>query len=65
MLKGTPRHEAVTQCHPGMGSTATRWLAVALSMVLLAACQHGNLTYNQSTGAFAMPLGAGSSNRND
>jgi hypothetical protein len=65
MSKGTPRHKAVTQCHPGVSSIATRSLAVALAMVLLAACQHGNLTYNQSTGAFAMPLGAGSSNRND
>jgi hypothetical protein len=65
MLKGTPWHKAGTQCHPGVSSTGTRWLAVALAMVVLAACQHGNLTYNQSTGAFAMPLGAGSSNRND
>ena len=65
MLKGTPWHKAGTQCHPGASSTAARWLAVALAMVVLAACQHGNLTYNQSTGAFAMPLGAGSSNRND
>ena len=65
MLKGTPWHKAGTRCHSGVSSTATRWLAVALAMVVLAACQHGNLTYNQSTGSFAMPLGAGSSNRND
>jgi hypothetical protein len=65
MLKGTPWLKAGTQCHPGVSRTATRWLAVALAMVVLAACQHGNLTYNQSTGAFGMPLGAGSSNRSD
>ena len=65
MLKATPWHKAGTQCHPGMSSTARRWLAVALAMVVLAACQHGNLTYSRDTGGFHMPLGAGSSNRND
>jgi hypothetical protein len=65
MLKATPWHKTETQCHPGVSSIATRWLAVALAMVVLAACQHGDLTYSQSTGAFHMPLGAGSSNRND
>jgi len=65
MLKATPRHKTGTQCHPRVSGTATRWLAVALAMVVLAACQHGNLTYSQSTGAFHMPLGAGISNSND
>ena len=65
MLKATPWHKTGTRCHPGGSSTAARWLTVALAMVVLAACQHGELTYSQSSGAFSMPLGAGSSNRND
>lgn len=65
MLKGKPQHKVGTQCHPGLRNTASRWLAVALAMVVLAACQHGNLSYSRDTGAFSMPLGAGSSNRND
>ena len=65
MLKGTPSHKAGTRCRPGVSRIATRWLAVALGMLVLAACQHGNVTYNQSTGTFGMPLGAGSSNRSD
>ena len=65
MLKATPWHKTGTQCHPGVSSIATRWLAVALAMVVLAACQHGDLTYSQDTGGFHMALGAGSSNRND
>jgi hypothetical protein len=65
MLKATPRHKTGTQCHPRVSGTATRWLAVALAMVVLSACQHGDLTYSQDTGGFHMALGAGSSNRND
>jgi hypothetical protein len=65
MLKGALWDKAGTRCHPGVSSTAARWLTVALAMVVLAACQHGDLTYSQSSGAFSMPLGAGISNRND
>ena len=65
MFKARPWHKPRKQSHPSMRRIATRWLAVALAMVVLAACQHGDLTYSQSTGAFHMPLGAGSSNRND
>jgi len=65
MFKARPWHKPRKQSHPSMRRIATRWLAVAFVMVVLAACQHGNLTFSRSTGAFAMPLGAGSSNRND
>ena len=63
MSRGTPGPEAGRQSD--RGSTARRWLAVALAMVVLAACQHGDLSFSRTTGSFHMPLGAGSSNRND
>jgi len=63
MSRGTPCPQAGRQSD--RGGTARRWLAVALAMVVLAACQHGDLTFSRNTGSFHMPLGAGSSNRND
>jgi len=35
-------------------------LAIALAVVVLAACEHGNLSYNRSTGTFNLPFGPGS-----
>ena len=35
-----------------------RWIAAALALALLAACQNGGLTYDPSTGLFTMPFGA-------
>jgi len=36
------------------------WLVAALALVVLAACEHGNLSYDSSTGSFNLPIGAGS-----
>ena len=38
-----------------------RRLALALTLILLAACQHGQTSYNRSTGTWSMPFGTGSS----
>jgi len=37
-----------------------RWLAAALATVALAACEHGNLSFDNSDGTFSLPIGAGS-----
>ena len=52
-------HEAGKQ-GGGKALATVRWLAVALAMATLAACQTGTLSYNQSTGAFELPFGSGS-----
>jgi hypothetical protein len=39
---------------------AGRWLAAALVLAVLAACEHGQLSFDRSTGQFRVPLGAGS-----
>jgi hypothetical protein len=51
--EGMPRRQA-----RGRGS---RRLALALVLVLLAACQHGQTSFNRSTGTWSVPLGTGSS----
>lgn len=44
----------------GKALATMRWLAVAIAMATLAACQSGALSFNQSTGAFELPFGSGS-----
>jgi len=44
----------------GKASSAIRWLAAAMLVVMLAGCQTGTLSYNRSTGAFELPFGQGS-----
>jgi hypothetical protein len=39
---------------------AARWVAVLMAATLLAACEHGSMSYNRSTGTFNMPFGQGS-----
>jgi hypothetical protein len=39
---------------------AGRWLAAALALALLAACEHGSPSFDRSTGQFTVPLGPGS-----
>lgn len=41
-------------------SAAGRWLAAALALAVLAGCEHGQLSFDQSTGQFRLPIGAGS-----
>ena len=38
-----------------------RRLATAVILVLLAGCEHGQLSFDNSTGQFSLPIGAGSS----
>jgi hypothetical protein len=35
-----------------------RWIAAALAVAILAACQSGGLTYDPSSGRFSLPFGA-------
>ncbi len=35
-----------------------RWIATALVLTMLAACQNGGLAYDPSTGLFSLPFGA-------
>jgi len=37
-----------------------RGLAAALAVAVLAGCEHGNLSYDSSSGTFNLPIGAGS-----
>ena len=37
-----------------------RWLLLALALVALAGCEHGQLSFNRDTGQFSVPIGAGS-----
>jgi hypothetical protein len=37
-----------------------RWLVAALATATLAGCEHGNLSFDHSTGTFNLPIGAGS-----
>ena len=39
---------------------AGRWLAAALALAVLAGCEHGQVSFNQETGQFNVPIGAGS-----
>jgi hypothetical protein len=39
---------------------AVRWIAAAVVLATLSACEHGSLAYDTSTGAFVMPFGSGS-----
>jgi hypothetical protein len=42
----------------GMPRGVGRWVAVALAMAVLAACQNGGLSYDPSTGRFSLPFGS-------
>lgn len=44
----------------GIAGRAGRWLAAALALAVLSACEHGSLSFDESTGQFKMPVGAGS-----
>jgi hypothetical protein len=44
----------------GLARAAVRFLAAAMVMALMSACEHGPLAYDTSTGAFVMPFGSGS-----
>jgi len=37
-----------------------RGLVAALAIAVLAGCEHGNLSYDSSSGTFNLPIGAGS-----
>jgi hypothetical protein len=37
-----------------------RGLVAALAVAVLAGCEHGNLSYDSSSGTFNLPIGAGS-----
>ena len=39
---------------------AARWVAAALALALLAACEHGSPSFDRSTGQWTVPLGPGS-----
>ncbi len=41
-------------------SVAPRLLAAVLLLLALAACEHGQLSYNSSSGTFNLPFGSGS-----
>ena len=45
---------------PASASIAPRLLAAVLLMLALAACEHGQLSYNSSSGTFNLPFGSGS-----
>jgi len=38
----------------------SRWLAATMLLALLAGCEHGDLSYDSSSGNFRIPIGAGS-----
>jgi hypothetical protein len=46
--------------HRRAGAALARWLTASLALVVLAGCEHGNLSFDQSTGRFNLPIGAGS-----
>ena len=52
-------HDAVKE-RRGKISDVSRLLAIAAAIVMLAACEHGNMSFSQSTGTFSIPLGQGS-----
>jgi hypothetical protein len=53
----TDRVSPESRAPPGR---AGRWLAAALALAALAGCEHGDLSFDSSTGQFRIPLGAGS-----
>ena len=46
--------------HAGKAGRAGRWLVAVLALATLAACEHGQLSFNRDTGQFGIPIGAGS-----
>ena len=58
-------HRAQTPKRPAERSSLPigrqgRRLAAAVILVLLAGCEHGQLSFDSSTGQFNLPIGAGS-----
>lgn len=45
--------------HHRNGTCVHWWLAAAFAL-LLGGCEHGNLSFDDSTGLFTLPTGAGS-----
>jgi len=37
-----------------------RWLTVAFMLMALAGCEHGDLSFDNSSGTFSLPIGDGS-----
>jgi hypothetical protein len=37
-----------------------RWLAAVFALIALAGCEHGDLSFDRSSGAFTLPIGDGS-----
>ena len=46
--------------HSRQRRTIYWWLAAPLVLATLAGCEHGTLSFDQSTGQFNLPIGAGS-----
>jgi len=38
-----------------------QWLAMAAMLAALAGCEHGDLSFDHSSGTFSLPIGEGSS----
>jgi hypothetical protein len=39
---------------------AYRWLAALFMLIALAGCEHGDLSFDRSSGTFSLPIGDGS-----
>jgi hypothetical protein len=52
--------EGPAESYRGVAGRAGRWLAAALALAVLAACEHGPISFDRSTGQFKVPVGAGS-----
>lgn len=46
--------------HHRNGTCVHWWLAAAFALLILGGCEHGNLSFDDSTGLFTLPTGAGS-----
>ena len=58
------RRDVERRAHGTRVGDARRWLALGVVAMLLAACEHGNVSYNRSTGTWALPFGHGSAGQN-
>ena len=60
MSDRAPSPEQPAERHTVNFGRAGRWLAAALALAVLAGCEHGQLSFDRSTGQFNLPIGAGS-----